>query len=120
MTTPKQSKKAYSEKTNLGGPIPIVMGTGRMACRVKLSSAVLGAADLLAGQAVEILASPGEITIRSIATPEQPPEQPQTRTRSPRERQMDDIMEQSRRREKGLPQAGEEPLSDAQLDGEAL
>lgn len=119
MTTQKQSKKAYSEKTNLGGPIPVVMGTGPMACRVKLSPKVLAASDLIAGHAVEITASPGEIIIRSIPSPA-PPEQPQERPRSPRERQMDEMMAWSRMHEKGLPEGGEEPLSNEQLDGEAL
>ena len=118
MTTPKQSKKAYSEKTSLVSPIPRIGGSGPLACRIKLSSAVLAAADLLAGHEVEITASSGEIVIRKIASPA-PPEQPQERPRSAREQQMDDIMEQSRRHEKGLPEAADEPVEPLS-DGEAL
>ena len=119
MTPPKQPKKAYSEKTYLGNPIPRVIGTGPLACRLKLSSAVLAASDLGAGYEVELVATPGEITIRKIAEPapsvwSQPhPKQPNL---------IDELNEySSRRRDKGLPvDEAEEPLSNAQLDGEAL
>ena len=117
MTPPKQPKKAYSEKTRLGNPIPRVIGTGPMACRLKLSSAVLAASDLGPGYEVELLASPGEIVIRKIAEPG-PSIWSHDRPRSTREQQMTDLMEWSRRRDKGLPV--DEPLSDAQLNGEAL
>lgn len=119
MTTQKQSKKAYSEKTSLGSPIPRIGGTGPLPCRIKLSSAVLAAADLLAGHLVEVEATPGTITIRKTTTPA-PPGKPQERPRSPREQQMADLMAFTRRREKGLPEGGEEPLSTEQLDSEAL
>ena len=119
MTTQKQSKKAYSEKTRLGNPIPRVFGDGPLACRIKLSSKVLAASDLGSGHEVELLASPGEIVIRKISEPG-PSIWSHDRPTSPREQQMADLMEWGRRREKGLPEGGEEPLSDAQLDGEAL
>lgn len=118
MTPPKQPKKAYSEKTYLGNPIPRVSGTGPMACRLKLSSAVLAASGLGAGYEVELVATPGEITIRKIAEPAPSvwstphPKQPNL---------IDELNEYSRRRDKGKPvDEAEEPLSDAQLDGEAL
>ena len=114
MTPPKQPKKAYSEKTRLGNPIPRISGTGPMACRLKLSSAVLAASDLGAGHEVELVASPGEITIRKIAEPapsvwSQPhPKQPNL---------IDELNEFSRRRGKGQPvDEAAEPLS----NGEAL
>ena len=118
MTPPKQRKKAYSEKTRLGNPIPRVIGTGPMACRLKLSSAVLAASDLGAGYEVELLASPGEIVIKKVAEPA-PSVWSQPRPKRPN--LIDELNEFSSRRDKGLPvDEVEEPLSDAQLDGEAL
>ncbi len=118
MTPTKQPKKAYSEKTYLGNPIPRVSGTGPMACRLKLSSAVLAASDLGAGYEVELLATPGEITIRKIAEPA-PSVWSQPRPKRPN--LIDELNEYSRRRDKDQPvDETKEPLSDAQLDGEAL
>ena len=118
MTPPKQPKKAYSEKTYLGNPIPRVSGTGPMACRLKLSSAVLAASDLGPGYEVELVATPGEIAIRKIAAPA--PSVWST-PRPKRPNLIDELNEFSSRRNKGLPvDEAEEPLSNAQLDGEAL
>ena len=123
MTTQKQSKKAYSEQTRLGSPIPVVMGGGRMACRIKLSGKILEVAGVLPHDLIEVTARDGVVVLKKVAEPA-PPEHPQERARSPRERQLDDLMEWSRRHEKGLHDAPDEPvdepLSDAQLSGEAL
>jgi len=122
MTTQKQPKKAYSEKTRLGNPIPRVGGTGPLACRLKLSSALLAAADLGAGHEVELLATPGEIVIKKRSEPV-PPAWSRGRSRSTRTAELDSLMEFAHSREKALQEAVEqpvEPLSDAQLDGEAL
>ena len=93
-----------------------------MACRIKLSGRLLEVAGMLPHGLVEATARDGLIVIKKVAEPA-PPEQPQERPRSPRAQQMDAIMEQSRRHEKGQHDAADEPvepLSDAQLDGEVL
>jgi len=119
MTPQKQPKKVYSEKTRLGNPMPRVGGSGPLACRLRLSSALLAAADLGAGHGVELVASPGEIIIRKIAEPA-PPAWSQDRPRSTRTAELDSLMEFARSRDKEAVEQPVEPLSDAQLDGEAL
>ena len=118
MTPPKQPKKAYSEKTCLGNPIPRISGTGPLACRLKLSSAVLAASDLGPGYEVELLASPGEIVIKKVAEPA-PSVWSTPRPKKPN--LIDELNEFSSRRNKGQPvDEAKEPLSNAQVDGEAL
>lgn len=119
MTPPKQPKKAYSEKTRLGNPIPRISGTGPLACRLKLSSAVLAASDLGPGYEVELLATPGEIVIKKRSEPV-PPAWSRGRSRSTRTAELDSLMEFARSRDKEAVEQPVEPLSDAQLDGEAL
>lgn len=60
---------AYSEKTALGGPIPVVMGGGRMACKMKLSGKILEASGLKANDKVELMAGDGQILIKKIGEP---------------------------------------------------
>ena len=60
---------AYTEKTALGGPIPVVMGGGRMACKVKLSGRILECSGLKANDKVELIAGENEIIIRKIGEP---------------------------------------------------
>ena len=58
----------YTEKTALGGPVPVVMGTGLMSCRVKLSGKVLQAAGLKPNDQIELISvGDGQILIRKIA-----------------------------------------------------
>ena len=61
---------AYSEKTALGGPIPVVMGGGRMACKMKLSGKILEASGLKANDKVELMAGDGQILIKKIGEPD--------------------------------------------------
>ena len=60
---------AYTEKTALGGPVPVVMGGGRMACRVKISGKILQAAGMKPRDQVEVTAESGVIVIRKIGEP---------------------------------------------------
>ena len=60
---------AYSEKTALGGPIPVVMGGGRMACKMKLSGRILERSGLKANDKVELIAGENEIIIRKTGEP---------------------------------------------------
>ena len=91
-----------------------------MPCRLKLSSNVLDAAGMGPSHEVELIATAGQIIIKKIAEPA-PSIWSTPSPKSPRETQMDELMEYSRRRDKGLPvDETKEPLSDAQLDGEAL
>ena len=61
---------AYSEKTALGGPIPVVMGGGRMACKMKLSGRILERSGLKANDKVELIAvGDGQILIKKIGEP---------------------------------------------------
>jgi len=59
----------YTEKMALGGPIPIVMGGGRMACRMKLSGKILERSGLKANDKVELIAGENEIIIRKVGEP---------------------------------------------------
>ena len=61
---------AYSEKAALGGPIPVVMGGGRMACKMKLSGRILERSGLKANDKVELIAvGDGQILIKKIGEP---------------------------------------------------
>ena len=61
---------AYSEKTALGGPIPIVLGTGPMACRLKISGKILERSGLKPNDRIELIAvGDGQILIKKIGEP---------------------------------------------------
>ncbi len=64
-----EAAEPYSEQTSLGGPIPIVMGTGPMACKLKLSSKILEASGLRANDRIEMIAGENEIVIRKTGEP---------------------------------------------------
>lgn len=64
---------AYTEKTALGGPIPVVMGSGRMACKMKLSGRILECSGLKANDKVELIAGENEIIIRKTGEPSRLP-----------------------------------------------
>ena len=93
---------AYSEKTSLGGPIPIVMGTGPMACKLKLSSKILEASGLRANDRIEMIAGENEIVIRKVGTPG--PGLPFKSTNGTT-RMLDSLMEFTREREAELKEA---------------
>ena len=67
-----EAAEPYSEQTSLGGPIPIVMGGGRMACRMKLSGKILERSGLKANDKVELIAGENEIIIRKVGEPTGP------------------------------------------------
>jgi len=85
---------AYSEKTSLGGPIPIVMGTGPMACKLKLSSKILEASGLRANDRIEMIAGENEIVIRKVGTPG--PGLPITGCSAAKKQMLDTLMAESR------------------------
>lgn len=117
----KSKEKPYTETARLSAGRPVFGNQGKpLPCRLKLSSDVLDAAGLGPSHEVELVATAGQIIIKKVADPA-PSIWSHDRPRSTREQQMTDLMEWSRRREKGLPvDEAEEPLSDTQLDGEAL
>ena len=86
-----------------------------MPCRLKLTSDILDAAGLGPSHEVELIATAGQIIIKKVAEPA-----PSVWS-TPRQKQpnlIDELNEFSSRRKKGQPV--DEPLSDAQLGGEAL
>jgi len=115
----KSKEKPYTEKARLSTGRPVFgLGDKPMPCRLKLSSDVLAAAGMGPSHEVELTATPGQIVITHVAGPA-----PSVWS-TPRPKQpnlIDELNEFSSRRDKGLPvDEVEEPLSDAQLDGEAL
>ncbi len=61
---------AYSEKTSLGGPVPVLMGGGPMPCKLKLSSKILAAAGLKPNDRIELISvGDGQILIKKIGEP---------------------------------------------------
>ena len=69
-TVKPEAAEPYSEQTSLGGPIPIVIGGGVMACRMKLSGKILEASGLRANDKVELIAvGGGQILIKKIGEP---------------------------------------------------
>ena len=118
----------YSEKTSLSGPRPY-FGTGPAPCNLLLSREVLQASGLWANFEVELVARPGEILVKLIAPPKPHPwETP----RPDRGGIISDLMaiteerlaRQRFAREGGYlscdDEEGEDPLSEGQLDQEAL
>jgi len=68
-TVKPEAAEPYSEQTSLGGPIPVVMGGGRMACRMKLSGKILERSGLKPRDQVQLIAEEGQIIIRKIGEP---------------------------------------------------
>ena len=64
-----EAAEPYSEQTSLGGPIPIVMGGGRMACKLKISGKILERSGMKANDKVELIAGENEIIIRKTGEP---------------------------------------------------
>ena len=65
-----EAAEPYSEQTSLGGPIPIVVGGGPMACKLKLSGKILQASGLKPRDQVELIAvGDGQILIKKIGEP---------------------------------------------------
>ena len=85
---------AYSEKTALGGPIPVVMGGGRMACKMKLSGKILEASGLKANDKVELMAGDGQILIKKIGEPD--PGLPITGCSAAKKQMLDVLMAETR------------------------
>ena len=115
----KSKEKPYTEKARLSTGRPVFGNQGKpMPCRLKLSSDVLDAAGLGPSHEVELIATAGQIIIKRVA---EPAPSVWSTPRPKRPNLIDELNEFSRRRDKGLPvDEAEEPLSDAQLDGEAL
>ena len=115
----KSKDKPYTEKARLSTGRPVFGNQGKpMPCRLKLSSDVLDAAGLGPSHEVELIATAGQIIIKRVA---EPAPSVWSTPRPKRPNLIDELNEFSRRRDKGLPvDEAEEPLSDAQLDGEAL
>jgi len=85
---------AYSEKTALGGPIPVVMGGGRMACKMKLSGRILERSGLKANDKVELMAGDGQILIKKIGEPD--PGLPITGCSAAKKQMLDVLMAETR------------------------
>lgn len=68
-TVKPETAEPYSEQTSLGGPIPVVLGGGRMACKMKLSGRILERSGLKANDKVELIAGENEIVVRKTAEP---------------------------------------------------
>ena len=118
----------YTETTSLGGP-KFRLGPAPAPCSLTLSHEVLAAARLGANYTVELVARPGEIVIKALAAPK--PSAWET-PRQPNPGIIDELMAVTREREARLKMAreggwidvggeeSEEPLSDEQIDQEAL
>ena len=91
----------YAEQTRLGGPIPVVMGGGAAACRVKLSGRLLEAAGMLPRDLIEVTARAGEILIKRIAEAE-PLAWSAPRPASPAQQEMDQLMRWTKERQARL------------------
>ena len=96
---------AYSEKTALGGPIPIVLGTGPMACRLKISGKILERSGLKPNDRIELIAGENEIIIRKTGEPN--PGLPFKSTNGTT-RMLDSLMEFTREREAEMKAAREQ------------
>jgi hypothetical protein len=115
----KSKEKPYTEKARLSTGRPVFGNQGKpMPCRLKLSSDVLDAAGLGPSHEVELIATEGQIIIKRVGGPA--PSLPFKSTNAMTE-VLDDLTKYTRSRDKVLPvDEAEEPLSDAQRDGEAL
>ena len=97
-----EAAEPYSEQTSLGGPIPIVMGGGRMACKLKISGKILERSGMKANDKVELIAGENEIIIRKTGEPS--PALPFKSTNGTT-RMLDSLMEFTREREAELKEA---------------
>ncbi len=124
----RKDTTVYTEKTNLGGPIPC-LGYGPNPCRLQLSHKVLKAAGMWPNYEVEVIARPGVIAVKLISPPKPSPwETP----RQPNPGIIDELMlvtkerlaRQKFAREGGYldvgDEEGEDPLSEEQRAGEDL
>jgi bifunctional DNA-binding transcriptional regulator/antitoxin component of YhaV-PrlF toxin-antitoxin module len=117
-------EEPYSEQTSLGGPIPVVMGTGRMGCRLKISGKILEHSGLKPNDKVVLIAGENEIIIRKIGEPT--PGLP-FKSSSGTTRMLDSLMDFTREKEAELKEARErmyayreEPEAEAEgVDGAA-
>ena len=101
-----EAAKPYSEQTSLGGPIPIVMGTGPMACRLKISGKILERSGLKPNDKIELIAvGDGQILIKKIGEPV--PGLPFKSTTGTT-RMLDALMEATREREAEMKAAREQ------------
>lgn len=108
MTTDTQPKKAYTEKTHLGGPMPSMSSPAR--CKIVLSSEVLAASGMFPGYQVQVTAQDGVVTIERIG----PPAPGVFETARPKPNSMmDELMGYTRQREASL-----HPPVDDQTDEE--
>ena len=96
-----ESAEPYSEQTRLGASIPIVMGVGPMACRLKISGKALQAAGMLPRDLIEVTARAGEILIKRIAEAEPSPWSG-PRPESPAQKEMAELMTWTRERQARL------------------
>ncbi len=115
---------AYSEKTALGGPIPIVLGTGPMACRLKISGKILERSGLKPNDRIELIAvGDGQILIKKIG---EPAPSLQFKSSSGTTRMLDSLMDFTKEKEAELKEARErmyalpeEPEAEAEGEGGA-
>ena len=94
-----EAAEPYTEQTSLGGPIPVVMGGGPMACRMKISGKALQAAGMKPNDQIELIAGAGEIRIRKIGDQEPSIWSASEPKPSARKIQLDALMEFARERQ---------------------
>ena len=126
-----QNDLPHSEKIVLGGPKPR-LGPGPNPCRLELSHEALKAAGMWPNDEVEVLSRQGEILVRRIGGPKP---SAWDRPRPQSSGIIDELWSFTKEREARLKAAregawidtddepgeeGEEPLSDEQIDQEAL
>ena len=94
-TVKPEAAEPYSEQTSFGAPIPVVMGTGPMACRLKLSGKILERSGLKANDRIELIAvGDGQILIKKIGEPALA--LPPKTTKSGMDRALDVLMAETR------------------------